>query len=335
MDIENDYTEDLVTGKFEGKTYFWKFGKGEVGTTENTICAQNTDYVYPSESILMDLVSTSALDVGVKLIFSGLDKYWKKQSETVTLNGTTPVTTLYKYLRITRIEVISEHVGEIRCTETGTTGTPYYGLVLEGAGRTQQCLFSVPMGHTIFIYSLDYSSYNNKKTNIFFADRDYMQAEKYGVENPGFRTVLNSNIINNDKGMSFKYPFPVTEKQDVEARGYTETGFDNVTAMMFGFIKQNNSVPIDVSNLTVIAGNNSVSLSWDTLTPSENQDQKYFKIEVSSSDGTIFKEAQVDDTGLLIDDLTNGTEYTFTVYFIGYDMLSSSGVSVVATPMEV
>lgn len=332
--VTNSYTEDLASGRFEGRSYFWKFGEGSVGTTETTICSQGEDYTYPDEAIYIDLVSTETTDSLKVLVFSGLDQYWKQQSETILMQGTTPVTTTYKYLRVTRIECISDFDGEIQATETGLTGSPYYALVLEGRGRTQQSLFSVPAGHTIFIHGLEYSSYNNKKTNIEFVDRDYSQADSYSVDDPGFRVVINSNIINQDKSMHFEYPFPVSERQDIEARGYTETGTDTVTAMMFGSIVQNNSIPVDVSGFTITPSDSSMALSWTELTPSESQDQRYFKITVDDGSKVYYYESEVGSTVYYLKNLTNDIEYTVTIQFVGYDGLLSDGVTETGTPTE-
>jgi hypothetical protein len=99
----------------------------------------------------MSCVSDSALDT-MGLVIGGLDANYKPITETVTLNGLTPVTTTKQFFRINDVQIASgENQGNIQITNGGTT----YGHVSALFGVQQSTVYTVPADHTFYITQVD------------------------------------------------------------------------------------------------------------------------------------------------------------------------------------
>ena len=121
----------------------------------------------------------------------------------------------------------------------------------------------------------------------------------------------------------------------LEVKYDSKLAFDKVTAMVFGSIIRDKSVPIDAENFTATPSTNSVTLTWDSLTPAESADQNFWEIRyrpTGSSQDKIVKTINFQDTSYLVEDLNTGVEYTFELYFVGYDDLKSEGLTATAVP---
>lgn len=110
------------------------------------------DYVFPSSALTMDVVSSSASDTAVTILIIGLDANYNAIQETLTLNGTTTLTTSNQYLRINDvITTVGNAVGDITISNSAVT----YAKILAGAGRNQAAIYTVPAGHCFFLQRID------------------------------------------------------------------------------------------------------------------------------------------------------------------------------------
>lgn len=110
------------------------------------------DYVFPSSALTMDVVSSSASDTAVTILIIGLDANYNAIQETLTLNGTTTLTTSNQYLRINdAITTVGNAVGDITISNSAVT----YAKILAGAGRNQAAIYTVPAGHCFFLQRID------------------------------------------------------------------------------------------------------------------------------------------------------------------------------------
>lgn len=100
-----DYLYDIAEGNVTGHEAWVKSGYNpNVGTTMETVWAYSTQYVFPIAAQQMEVVSsdntkdiptgTGALSVTIYY----LDGSYVERSETVTMNGTTPVLTTHNNL---------------------------------------------------------------------------------------------------------------------------------------------------------------------------------------------------------------------------------------------
>jgi hypothetical protein len=95
-------------------------------------------------------------DTGARTVtIYGLGATYNELSETVTLAGTTPVETVNEYLRINNMRVATvgaSNVPEGNLTLSEANGTTYrYGYIRAGFTRQRNCIYTVPLGKTLYI----------------------------------------------------------------------------------------------------------------------------------------------------------------------------------------
>jgi len=125
-----------------------------VGTSYETIWDDGGNYVYPSSAVAMDVVSSSSSDT-MQVLINGLDANYEAISETVTLTGTSAVTTSAAFFRINSAVILTgSNVGEISISNGGTK----YAFIGAEIGTTQSSVYTVPAGHSIYLFRIDCTS---------------------------------------------------------------------------------------------------------------------------------------------------------------------------------
>jgi len=199
----NDFQYDVALGRIDRVEKLWKFGEGNVSTTPTTVWKGSVQqpglYIYPDQAYIMDAVSDNIADNTQTMIIQGLDKHWKLQEELVQLNGTTPVSTIYEYIRINRLSILGGGglVGNVEVTQTGTT-SPIYSYIADGnfeRNQTQQAFVTIAVGHSFLAESIDISSYSGKKTNLYVLARNWKLAEDLGLIDPPFRVKQTGTFL--------------------------------------------------------------------------------------------------------------------------------------------
>lgn len=153
-----DYYAEVAKGNRQGVSLWNKFGYNlDIDNgVEEIIASFGGTFSVMTTADTLNLVSTSAADNGsgtgartVQII--GIDENADQQTEIVTLNGLTPVTTTNQWLGINRMIVISagsggDATGTISATDTsGSFGTQ--AQIVAGANVTQQAIFHTPRNH--------------------------------------------------------------------------------------------------------------------------------------------------------------------------------------------
>jgi hypothetical protein len=142
------------------------------------------DLTWPTTAETLTLVSDSIEDAaggqGIDSAFViGYDADLNRITETVTLNGLTPVTTTQQFYRLRRVEnnnaPISEgsNVGNI--TISGTSTGNVYGQMEAGKGETFNSHFIIPAGFTGHIYKSMFSVRHPSSTSIREVEIDIKQ----------------------------------------------------------------------------------------------------------------------------------------------------------------
>ncbi len=125
-----------------------------VGTAYETIWDDGGNYVYPSSAVAMSVVSSSASDT-MEVLINGLDANYDAISETVTLTGTSAVTTSATFFRINSAVILAgSNVGDISISNGGTK----YAFIGAEIGTTQSSVYTVPAGHSIYLFRIDCTS---------------------------------------------------------------------------------------------------------------------------------------------------------------------------------
>lgn len=216
-----------------------------VGTNLYAVWDVVADYVYPVSATTMLLYSSSASDVAVQVLISGLDASFNPISEVITLtNGTTGVTTTKSYLRIQGIAVANgvDPVGVITLGNAGKTviyaqiNLVTVGLTTQSAGRSQMSLYTVPAGHTFYLYRVDvYSSQGGSGNNY----ANYRVQSKNNVTGQTFE-VLQAPFSNNYNARR-EIPFPYTEKTDIQWQASVATGTGPIGVIIEGILIKNDA----------------------------------------------------------------------------------------------
>ena len=171
---------DLQVGRNQiaGHTNVELFGYStQVGSTALGPCWEGLTqsggtYAYPSSAVQMTLVSTTTDTQTVQI--QGLDANYNLLSEYITLNGTTPVTSVNSYFRINGLFVTNGvNAGTITCKN----GTNLYAQINPGIGQTQMSLYTVPNGYTFYL------SYIQANASIGFTSSNFMIFAEYNKFN--------------------------------------------------------------------------------------------------------------------------------------------------------
>lgn len=128
-------------------------------TVPGTIWEPGTFYQFLPTPQTLELVSSSADDsaagIGARTVrILGLDANWAVQSEIVTMNGLTPVTTALTWWRINDMAVVSagstgNNVGTILLRRLGGGITQEY--MAAGIGVARTAIYSVPANHDLLL----------------------------------------------------------------------------------------------------------------------------------------------------------------------------------------
>ena len=223
-------------GQIQGHERFCPFGfNSAVGTSAETMWTAGATYTFPSTATALTVVSSSTDDDGSPagtgartVTIIGLDADYAEVSETVTMNGTSAVTTTQTFLRVNEAYVATcgstgSNVGAITIANT----TPVtLAEIVATAGIAQQCVYTVPANKKAYITRYMVSSYNSATTGsaaqIWF--------KPYGGANMLATTVRIPG--NGAFTCEADYPFPLTAKSDIEMRGVTYSGSANMSGQL-------------------------------------------------------------------------------------------------------
>ena len=168
-----------------------------------------TDYVFPSAAQIMQVKSTDAADT-MNLLIIGLDANYDRISETVTLAGTSIVSTTKEFLRLNAAIILAgSNAGTIDIGDD-LGGTPtYYKGIRPRDGRCQDSISTIPRGYQFALYRIDAFSADTtaSKPGIF---RNYVANESGRILNVARTTFFNNMNIQR------RIPFVYAEKTDIQ-----------------------------------------------------------------------------------------------------------------------
>ena len=164
---QTNYMLEIAKGNVAGHSAVNKFGHNPAAVAGDDIWGGGGRYIfYPTAGVLVDVVSTVDSDNGatatgaLTVIVQGLDENWDFIEETVTMNGTTPVTTMTTtfirlYRAFVQISGSSEtNDGDItvyaRANGSGLTAGDVGVFIEAGGGQTQQTIYTVPAGKSAY-----------------------------------------------------------------------------------------------------------------------------------------------------------------------------------------
>jgi hypothetical protein len=218
--------------------------QSSVTTSSIPIWENASAYTYPGSAATMHLVSTvnTGDDKGGSTItINGLDANYSQISETLTLNGTTNVTTTKSYLRINSMVVATGNPTGV-ITLKDLTDTTTYAQIAANFGRTQMAIYTVPAGYTFFLSRVDaYSSATGSSA-------DYIQyRNRVALVNGTVSYTQQAPFVNWYHAQRVM-PRPFAEKSDIQLQAKTSANTYVVSIAAEGYLIPNNVLTTQPGN---------------------------------------------------------------------------------------
>lgn len=220
----------MGAGKIANARPVFVFGfNPDVQNTEETVWDHGGVYAYPSSASVMTLSSSSASTNAVVSIV-GLDANYREQTELVTTNGQTAVSTTKSYLRINAAYALTGTVADSIYIGTGvvTAGVPanVYARIINGNNRTEQGIYTVPLGHTLYVTRGNVSHGSDSSAYITFR-------LMYRLQNLLFSTAAKVTLNNKFIDFVFENAIALPEKTDLETRAICSKPQQNAVSTSF------------------------------------------------------------------------------------------------------
>ena len=175
----------------------------------------------------LDIASSAAGDTTQIIQVQGLDADYNIVNESVSLNGTTVVTTTNSFKAINDLITTS---GNCTGNVTAKIGATVYAQITAGTGRNQAAIYTVPANHSFYLARIDafsatatgaskYITFLNK--NTFSDGRVFNVAETTFAQRMDIMRVL---------------PFKVPEKTTIEFQAKTNSTTAEVGIFGEGFL---------------------------------------------------------------------------------------------------
>ena len=144
----------ISTGRYADLTSAHVFGYVDEVTSSSvpeSISSQGGLYPFLSSASQLSIVSTAndTMDVTIK----GLDSNHDEITETITLTGTTVVTTTTLFLRVYNMMTSANNVGDI----TASVGADVLAEIEAGESNSLMAVYTIPRGYTGYLVAVDVS----------------------------------------------------------------------------------------------------------------------------------------------------------------------------------
>jgi hypothetical protein len=135
------------------------YGRNTTPAANQDVWEGNSAYTFLVSASKLEILSSSASDTAAgtgarSFTISGLDTNYNPLSETVTLNGVTPVVTVGTYLRVNSLMIATSGSGQtnagnvtLRVQGAGAT----QAIAAAGFGYAKSSIFTVPAGQTLLV----------------------------------------------------------------------------------------------------------------------------------------------------------------------------------------
>jgi hypothetical protein len=229
-----DFDLQVARGQIQGHSTVNIYGyQPSVGTTSIPIWENATAYTYPVSAVTMYLSGTAGDTAKITIV--GLDSSYNVISETVTLNGATPVATVKQYLRVNSMSVTvgsaTNPAGAVYLKDVG--GTITYAQINAGIGRTQAAIYTVPAGFTYYLSRVNiYTSLNGN---------DYCTYQNKTISPAGVVQVTQQAPFAISYEAQRVMPRPFAEKTDIQLMAKIQTGTGAVAISQEGYLIKNDT----------------------------------------------------------------------------------------------
>jgi len=228
-----DFTLQVARGLVPGHTALSIFGYNpDVDTAEESVWPDGGTVPHPAAESQLTIVSTDAADdgspagTGARTVYiEGLDGDYNVVSETITLNGTTGVTTTNSYLYVNQFYVVSVGSGGANAGEiTAKVSTTLYDIIAIGYNQRTTAHYCVPAGYTAYLTSgiITAGQASGSTSITAFLKQHGLD----GILRVGAVSTLNNGSVQYD----FTYPYTIFEKNCIGASAIGSANNNSVSA---------------------------------------------------------------------------------------------------------
>jgi len=235
-----------------------KFGTNpEVGTAYEDVWAGGGTHIRLAAATLLEVASTSVQDDAggtgaTTILIQGLAPDYTAYQEFLVLDGTTPVATQGEFLFVNRAFVIltnpsgnETNVGIISIADDAATwvaGVPQepaliQSIILADAGQTQQCIYTIPAGHSLYVSDTYVNGGGNKTVTFQLFSYDNVNV------GPG-RIALEGTSLNSMAMTEFDPYVQVPEKFTIWFQAKVTAGTGTVSAGINGYLIEDGGKPV-------------------------------------------------------------------------------------------
>jgi hypothetical protein len=204
----------VARGQIQGHDHLDLFGySAAVGSTAygplwEGLTGSGGNYPFPTSAGTISVVSASASDTAVTMRINGLDVNYLPITESVALNGTTPVVTSQSFWRINSVTTTAGNaVGNV----TFTRGATVIAQVNAGLGQTQMSIYTVPAGYTLYLTYYQADGNTTTTSGAFMNTRIRTTLRPSGVVLISGQTTYLNNLT-----LPYGVPPAIVEKTDFE-----------------------------------------------------------------------------------------------------------------------
>jgi len=231
--IAKPYTYEIAEGIISGVNPIRQSGyNADNAATYETVWNSSTAYSYPTAADTLDVVSDSTADdsagTGARTLYiEGLDADYVEQSETIIMDGTTPVETANEYIRLFYARCVTVGTGGVNAgiiTIADVTSSTTLALILAGEGATAQAVWTVPANKEAIFIGWTFGEMAGKATTFAIFARPY--GESWHINR--VQVIKNQTMYE-----IISVPFRFAAKTDIEVRakssaasGITVASFD-------------------------------------------------------------------------------------------------------------
>ncbi len=211
--LADDMFTNVARGLVKNASVRNLFGyNAAIGTQYIPAWENDTAYVYPTEGINMTVTSASA-DATAVIRIIGLDENYDVISEDITLGTSGTQVTEKKFFRIN--DVVTIAAGNIANGNPGSnvtisSGGITYAKIRGGDGRNQASIFTVPRGHSFYLYRINAFCATAVQNNRELFFRNFVKSNagvSFRVAETSFRDVME---------IQRKAPFKYNQYTDIQ-----------------------------------------------------------------------------------------------------------------------
>jgi len=254
---------EVAKGNIPNTTVLQKFGRATNGIqitatdvwSRADATATQQIWLPPTTARVHAIVSSSANDVAGNIGATSVTIYgltsWDtaEVSETVNLNGITPVNTVNSYVIIHRIACnasatttnVGINVGTI--TATAATDTTITALVLPSQGQTQMAIYGIPSIKTLYIYRI--YAYMNDSSGTARIDVQLRVNSNPNVQLKGYANKFDLQLMaSGQSGYDVRpggdnVPFKIAGPAIIKIQGIANTADVDMSAGFDGYLITN------------------------------------------------------------------------------------------------